>query len=139
MAKVKSLKFDSPHYQVWIDWDITQRCNYTCSYCASYNNDQPFNFKPLEEYIKALTYVKSLFSDNETIMMHFLGGEPTLYKQWPELFSWLADNRFMVQLTTNLSIPAKKYINRLSTNLSQFMIGSYPPEFANFIKFRNNV
>ena len=139
MAKVKSLKFDSPHYQVWIDWDITQRCNYTCSYCASYNNDQPFNFKPLEEYIKALTYVKSLFSDNETIMMHFLGGEPTLYKQWPELFSWLADNRFMVQLTTNLSIPAKKYINRLSTNLSQFMIGSYHPEFANFIKFRNNV
>ena len=63
----------------------------------------------------------------------------TLYKQWPELFSWLADNRFMVQLTTNLSIPAKKYINRLSTNLSQFMIGSYHPEFANFIKFRNNV
>jgi len=82
MKNIKHIITTSKEYQVEVEWMITQRCNYECTYCASYNNSGDFMFKSLEEYITAFKYLSNHFG-NKTIKLSFLGGEPMLYKQWP--------------------------------------------------------
>lgn len=137
MNKVVKLEYSNPEFQVEVEWDITQRCNYSCSYCASYNNTQPFYFKSLNEYISSFTYLKSFFG-NKKIRLTFLGGEPTLFKDWPELINWLSENQFIPHLTTNLSIPVEKYIHRLKTT-QPFVSASFHPEYADKVEFIRNI
>ena len=134
---VKSLKYSNFKYQVEVEWDITQRCNYSCSYCASYDNAQPFNFKTLDEYIESFKYLSELYG-NQTISLDLLGGEPTLFKQWVELVNWMIDNNFYPKITTNLSIPVEKYVDKLNPNLSKFINASYHGEFATLGDFYQN-
>lgn len=117
---------------------ITQRCNYSCSYCASYDNTQPFLFKTLEEYIKAFKYLSDRFG-NKTIRLNFLGGEPTLFKQWVELINWLSEYNYVPEITTNLSVPVKSYINKLNGKAKNFIIASYHAEFATVEGFIENL
>ena len=137
MDKVISLDYNNPAFQVEVEWDITQRCNYSCSYCASYNNTQPFYFKSLTEYISSFNYLKSFFG-NKKIRLTFLGGEPTLFKKWPELINWLNENEFVPHLTTNLSIPVENYIHRLK-NIQPFVSASFHPEYADKTEFIRNI
>ena len=134
---IQSLKYDNPQFQVEVDWDITQRCNYSCSYCASYDNDQPFYFKSLEEYIESFKYLSEYFG-NKTIKLNFLGGEPTLFKQWVRLVNWLADYNYKPIVTTNLSVPCIQYVRVLNPRLENFIIASYHGEFAKLEQFYNN-
>ncbi len=134
---IKSLKYDNPKFQVEIDWDITQRCNYSCSYCASYDNAQPFNFKTVNEYIECFKYLSDYFG-NKTIRMAFLGGEPTLFKQWVELVNWLVEYNYVLKLTTNLSVPVKTYIDKLNPKLKKFIVASFHTEFADIDVFTKN-
>lgn len=116
---------------------ITQRCNYSCSYCASYDNTQPFSFKTLDDYIKAFEYLSKRYG-NKTIKLNFLGGEPTLFKQWVELVNWLSEHNYVPEITTNLSVPAETYVDKLNGNAYNFITASYHPEFTTKDKFKNN-
>ena len=134
---LQSLKYENPKFQVEVDWDITQRCNYSCSYCASYDNSQPFNFKTFDEYRDCFTYLSDYFG-NKTIRMAFLGGEPTLFKQWVDLVNWLVEYNYVLKLTTNLSVPVKTYINKLNPKLKKFIVASFHTEFADVDVFVKN-
>mgnify|MGYP006176684851 FL=1 len=112
--KIKRLSFEHPDYQVEIDWMITQRCNYSCSYCDSYDNSKQFLFKTVEEYKKAFEYLNSYFGGNMTIIVNILGGEPTLFKQWYLLMNYMWENNIFPKLTTNLSVPVDTYIDKLN-------------------------
>ena len=137
MVKVKSLEYNNPAFQAEVEWDITQRCNYSCSYCASYSTTQPFYFKSLDQYISSFEYLRSYFG-NKRIKLTFLGGEPTLYKLWPELINWLHENNFVPHLTTNLSVPVERYIHRLDS-ISPFISASFHPEYADKTEFIRNI
>ena len=135
---IKSLKYSDPSFQVEVGWDITQRCNYSCSYCASYDNTQPFNFKTLEEYTDALDYLSDYFG-NMRIKVDILGGEPTLFKKWFLLMNHMNSRNFLPKLTTNLSVPVDTYINKLDKDLPPFIVASYHPEFAILDEFCYNL
>ena len=137
MKNIKHIATTSEEYQIEVEWMITQRCNYECTYCASYNNSGDFMFKSLEEYITAFRYLSNHFG-NKTIKLSFLGGEPMLYKQWPELVNYIAELNYLPKITTNLSIPVKSYINKLNKNLGKFIVASWHPEYATN-EFMNNV
>ena len=137
MKNIKHIVTTSEEYQIEVEWMITQRCNYECTYCASYDNSGDFMFKSLEEYITAFKYLSNYFG-NKTIKLSFLGGEPMLYKQWPELVNYIAELNYLPKITTNLSIPVKSYINKLNKNLGKFIVASWHPEYATN-EFMNNV
>jgi len=137
MKNIKHIVTTSKEYQIEVEWMITQRCNYECTYCASYNNSGNFMFKSLEEYITAFKYLSNHFG-NKTIKLSFLGGEPMLYKQWPELVNYISELNYLPKITTNLSIPVKSYINKLNKNLGKFIVASWHPEYATN-EFMNNV
>jgi len=135
--KIKHLKYESPDWQVNVNWMITVRCNYSCSYCSSYDNSQPFGFKTLDEYIDVFTYLSDYFG-NQKIKMNLLGGEPTVYKQWVDLVNWLADNNYVPNILTNLSIPPKTYIHKLNGKAKKFLCASYHPEMTILEDFYEN-
>src|SRR6056300_221654 len=127
-SSIKALQTNFFDYQFEIEWELTQRCNYSCSYCASYDNSAPTYFKSVEEYKKAVLYLKS-YIDNKKGKINFLGGEPTLNKNWVELVKYLTDENFTCRLTTNLSIHPNKYVDKLE-GISNFIITSFHPEFT---------
>jgi len=94
------------NYEVEIGWDITMRCNYSCSYCNSYDNNQPTYFKSVDEYKKAILYLKT-YLDNKKAKIEILGGEPMLYKNWDQLLNIIHDAGYSPKITTNLSIGEK--------------------------------
>jgi len=120
---------------------LTMRCNFDCSYCTSHDNTKPFNFKQLNDYITALAYLQSYFG-NRRVNIHFLGGEPTLFKEWPYLINWLYKNDWLPEIVSNLSIPVNTYINKLDIEAQgedrQFISGSYHPEFTDDNLFIEN-
>lgn len=114
-------------YQVYIGWEITQRCNYACTYCASYNNDLPFQFKTLSEYEKAVSFIRSCLG-NKTGKINILGGEPTLFKGWVDLLNVIDSYGFIPHVTTNLSVPIEKYVNKIIPK--KVINPSYHPQFS---------
>lgn len=126
-SSIKALQTNFFDYQFEIEWELTERCNYSCSYCASYDNSVPTYFKSTEEYKQAVLYLKK-YINNKKAKINFLGGEPTLNKNWVDLVKILSDEDFVCRLTTNLSIHPKKYIEKLE-GISRFIITSFHPEF----------
>lgn len=127
-SSIKALQTNFFDYQFEIEWELTERCNYSCSYCASYDNSVPTHFKSVEEYKKAVIYLRR-YIDNKKAKINFLGGEPTLNKNWTDLIRVLNEENFVCRLTTNLSIHPKKYVHKLE-GLSNFIITSFHPEFT---------
>ncbi len=136
-SSIKALQTNFFDYQFEIEWELTERCNYSCSYCASYNNNVPTYFKSIEEYKKAVMYVKN-YIGNKRAKVNFLGGEPTLNKNWVQLVNFLDEQNFVPRLTTNLSIDPKKYIDKLESKFP-FIITSFHPEFTEPSHFTERV
>jgi pyruvate-formate lyase-activating enzyme len=95
-------------------WILGRFCNYKCSYCWPYaRSDQPDHLS-LEVYIKTVNEIKRQARENGFTEFHwsFSGGEPTAYKQLPDLIKHLDDGiqtpYQSVHMTTNLS-PGSKW------------------------------
>jgi MoaA/NifB/PqqE/SkfB family radical SAM enzyme len=127
----------SPYFQVEVEWMITQRCNYSCTYCSSYDNNVPFLFKSMEQYKEGFSYLSKYFG-NRTIKLDFLGGEPMLFKKWYELVNYISEVNYIPKITTNLSVPANTYADKLNPNIGRFITATWHPEFADTEQFEKN-
>jgi len=91
-----------------ISWILGRFCNYKCSYCWPYaRSDQP-DHQTLEVYKSTVDEIKRQARLNGFTQFHwsFSGGEPTAYKQLPELIKHLDELESPYQsihMTTNLS------------------------------------
>ncbi len=124
-----------------INWLITRKCNYTCSYCSAYDNNTQFEsfetIKQTIDQIQQLNKKQYSFSIN--------GGEPTIYPRFIEtleyIFEVLGENS-TINTITNLSKSKafyEKLINRLHIHRKNFVFDtSYHFEFANFEQFITN-
>ena len=138
MKEIKRVSYAHPDFQVEVDWILTHRCNYSCSYCRSYDNSKPFLFKTVEQYSKAFEYLNKYFGGNMSMYINILGGEPTLFKKWYLLMNYMGKNNIVPKLTTNLAVPVDTYIDKLDEKLPPFINGSYHPEFADLDTFCYN-
>ncbi len=75
---------------------ITRRCNLRCPYCNVPKINQPE--LSYQEWVKAIQILQKLW----VVKIHFLGGEPTLYKDFFNVIKYVVDNTDMeCSFTTN--------------------------------------
>jgi len=84
-----------------INWNITNSCNFSCTYCHPYNYQGTSAAYELETYKKFVAKVKSSIDDDEELIISFTGGEPTAMPIFDEFLTWLVEQGVQVGLTTN--------------------------------------
>jgi MoaA/NifB/PqqE/SkfB family radical SAM enzyme len=139
LDKLIHVKTFTNEYDVEVEWDLTARCNYACSYCSSYDNTQPLLFKNIAEYEKTIDYLISYFP-RKVIKIDFLGGEPTLFKDWAKLLEAVYTRGHVPKIITNLALPMKSLKSKLSDKTFKECIDvSFHPEFSNPQSFIDKV
>ena len=112
-----------------IDYMLTFKCNYDCSYCISHDTEHPMITTSAEDISNALNYVSDLYNKN-SVMLNILGGEPLLYKKFFSILDRLNDN-ISTKIITNLSV-SLSYLKKHFTNFNNklLIIASYHAEYA---------
>jgi len=126
-----------------VNWVVTRKCNYTCSYCTVYDNVHGI-FPPLIQMKRAVDYLAKL--DRRRIMVTLTGGEPTVHPNYLDLVSYLATrlgDRCSILTITNLS-RRPKYYRQLSATLDNVKSNvsykaSFHFDFASVDHFITNV
>lgn len=96
-----------------VSWILGRFCNYKCSYCWPYARSDKQDYQQFEVYINAIDEIKRQARQNGFNEFHwsFSGGEPTAYRQLPDLIKHLDETESSYQsihMTTNLS-PGSKW------------------------------
>jgi organic radical activating enzyme len=119
-------------------WILGRFCNYNCSYCWPYARSDKLDHQPLEVYKNTIDEIKRQARANGFTEFHwsFSGGEPTAYKQFPDLVKHLDETKSPYQsihMTTNLS-PGSKWWNTWCANTAllqrRSITASFHDEFA---------
>ena len=120
-------------------WILGRFCNYNCSYCWPYARTDKLDYQSLEVYKNTINEIKQQARKNGFNQFHwsFSGGEPTAYKQLPELIKHLEEGVATpyqsVHMTTNLSPGSKWWKNWCDiTSMMQrrSITASFHDEFA---------
>lgn len=128
---------DRPLFSV--SWILGRFCNYKCSYCWPYARSDERDHQTLDVYKSTIDEIKRQARENGFTEFHwsFSGGEPTAYKELPELFKHLegdvASPYQSVHMTTNLSPGSKWWKNWCditSTLQRRSITASFHAEFA---------
>lgn len=109
---------------VTITFEVSNKCNYKCSYCVPDLNAGTF---PWPDRDRALEFVNGLASKHSSVCLDLAGGEPT---QWPKLKSFL--NGLAPNVSTEIISNGSRtlsYWKRLQSDLTSLSI-SYHPEYA---------
>ena len=74
-----------------VSWILGRFCNYKCSYCWPYARSDILDYQSIEVYKQTIDSIKQQARTNGFNRFHwsFSGGEPTAYKQLPELIKHL--------------------------------------------------
>ena len=119
-------------------WILGRFCNYNCSYCWPYARSNQIDHQPLEVYKSTVDEIKRQARANGFNQFHwsFSGGEPTAYKQLPDLVKHLdeLESKYQsIHMTTNLS-PGSKWWNTWCKNTEMLqrrsITASFHDEFA---------
>ena len=127
---------DRPLFNV--SWILGRFCNYNCSYCWPYARSDKLDYLPLDTYKNAVDEIKRQARANGFNQFHwsFSGGEPTAYKQLPELVKHLdeLDSSYQsIHMTTNLSPSLnwwKSWHNATALLQRRSITASFHAEFA---------
>jgi len=85
---------------IYIEWEVTQKCNYRCSYCSAYDilgkNEISWNQKKF--------IMNELSKSKYKKLLYLLGGEPTISKDYFKILDYLENKKdFEVYISTNFS------------------------------------
>jgi organic radical activating enzyme len=128
---------DRPLFNV--SWILGRFCNYKCSYCWPYARSDVLDYQPLAVYTSAINEIKRQANQNGFTQFHwsFSGGEPTAYKQLPDLVKHIQSDMIpsyqSIHMTTNLS-PGSKWWKTWCSNTEllqrRSITASFHDEFA---------
>lgn len=122
-----------------ISWILGRFCNYKCSYCWPYARTDSPDYLTIDVYKHTINEIKRQAKLNGFNQFHwsFSGGEPTAYKQLPELIKHLEQDLESsyqsIHMTTNLSPGSnwwKNWANATATLQRRSITASFHDEFA---------
>ncbi len=97
-------EFTHNNRYVYVDWDLSSRCNYSCHYCTPDSHDNKIDFPDLSDAIALVNKITIEYADvKDFAIYNLLGGEPTIWTELPEFSKHVkqANNKNMIQLLTN--------------------------------------
>lgn len=122
-----------------VSWILGRFCNYKCSYCWPYARSDSPDHQSIGLYKQTVNNIKNQARNNGFTEFHwsFSGGEPTAYKQLPELIQHIEQDTVSpyqsIHMTTNLSPGSKwwkKWAENTETLQRRSITASYHSEFA---------
>jgi organic radical activating enzyme len=127
---------DRPLFNV--SWILGRFCNYKCSYCWPYARSDRLDYQSLDVYKNTVDEIKRQARLNGFTQFHwsFSGGEPTAYKELPNLIKHIDELESPYQsihMTTNLSPGSnwwKNWCNITAPLQRKSITASFHAEFA---------
>jgi len=88
-----------------IEWLLTEKCNYTCEYCALYNNkiEPELNTKKIFRFLKNIKFLQI----KNSFEFFIFGGEPFLHPKIDQILSILKKLKINYAIQTNGSLYEK--------------------------------
>lgn len=89
-----------------VDWMLHDRCTYDCSYCPPGNKqgiDTWLNVSMLTAFCDELEKHANKVDPGSKIYVNFSGGEPTVWKHFPELIDHLKERGWLLAVNSNAS------------------------------------
>ena len=89
---------------VYVDWDMSSRCNYSCYYCTPESHDGKINFPKFENTIALVDKIQTEYSKvKDFAVYNLLGGEPTIWNELPQFSEYVktVNPKNIIQLLTN--------------------------------------
>lgn len=84
-----------------VTWDISKRCNFSCSYCHPTVSNQTDPLRSREQVFAAVFKIIEGFGRGDRISWVFTGGEPTLHPFYDELCEVLFRKQHLIHTQTN--------------------------------------
>ncbi|WP_084604774.1 radical SAM protein [Desulfonatronum thioautotrophicum] len=123
-----------------INWMLTYRCNYNCSYCYGHDNDTGF-FHRKQDILKATEKILDL--NRSQFEFGLNGGEPTIAPGYLELLKLIATSTKSCSVVTITNLSRKEsFFEKIAEmpNASSLRFHcSYHFEDGDFSRFLNNV
>ena len=93
-----------PHQNtIKIEWNLSKRCNYDCSYCPADIHD---NVSPHTDIEILKAAVDKLATLNKPLRISFTGGEPCVHPKFKELVNYTKwKTNAWINVTTNGTLP----------------------------------
>lgn len=89
---------------VYVDWDMSSRCNYSCHYCTPESHDGKINFPKFESTTTLVDKIQAEYSKvKDFAVYNLLGGEPTIWTELPQFSEYVksVNPKNIIQLLTN--------------------------------------
>jgi uncharacterized radical SAM superfamily Fe-S cluster-containing enzyme len=117
-----------------VQWDLSRRCNYDCSYCWPSSHNKTDVWVPIDVLRRVVD--KICARHDGKMQFNFAGGEPTLHPEFLELCTYIRERGHHIHVQTNGTmnvIKARKLANVAEISISVHF------EFANYEKLTNNI
>ena len=104
LKSLYAIKFFKKRIPVFCEWELTNFCNMSCQFCSTYSNDRNEANDISEDRANEIL---DQLEEMGTLIIHFSGGEPTLWEGFSRLIRRAKDKNIIVSFTTNGSASKK--------------------------------
>lgn len=127
-----NIDYFDPRKKDWflISWNITNKCNYRCSYCPSQLHDGSSGWPDFEKFKK---FVENFRPLGKELCYRITGGEPTYWKKFIDFAQVVKSQGHTFSFLTNGSQSLDYYKN--ISKYTDGMILSYHPQYSNLKHF----
>jgi hypothetical protein len=131
MLPIKIKNYSELYFQ--INWMLHDRCTYACSYCPPSNHAGSDSWLDLDKVISVCESIEYQIGKKRKMQILFSGGEPTVWKNFPNLIEHLFKKGWSLNVITNLS-RSKDWWNELDVKWD-CVSASFHPEFVDVDQF----
>ncbi len=118
-------------------WEITNTCNYNCSYCIFSSETKKYEDELTTNEVKQV--IKALKENNFTYIK-FTGGEPFTRKDMIEILEYASNLEFDMDISTNASLITKEIaiaLKKIKFAMVHVSLDGYSKELHEYVRGKN--